>query len=137
MSKVFIIYFMFDKINTVNRHLSFLLSICQKNLISNQNLNSIINFETKYVPLNAVIIIENFCGLCEKYSKRYTLIRLIEICPKCLYKGVIFGMILMDILKAYDCLHPWSLYSKTRSQWFWPGSHEFSTATISQEKSNL
>ena len=83
----------FEKANYRSTDLLPSLSKFYEKLIY-QQLNAF--FENKQSPL--------LCGFSSRYSTQHALLNLINKWQSCLHNSGVFGTILMDLSKAFDCL---------------------------------
>ena len=58
------------------------------------------------------------CGFCKGFNAKRCLVSMIEKCKESADNGVAFGAIMIDLSKAFDCLHQELLIAKLESQVF-------------------
>ena len=70
------------------------------------------------LPLVQSFLSSLLCGFREGYSTQHALLRLIETCNKSIDSGGIAGVVLKDLLKAFDCLDHELLIAKLNAYGF-------------------
>ena len=72
----------------------------------------------KYYPFFDNIFSKYQCGFRKKYGTQHALLLMIEKWRKSLDNGDIFGAVLTDLSKAFDCLPHDLIIAKLKGIWF-------------------